>query len=87
MTIALQSDTDDSLNDMIIEYVEDNIIPDEFYDRDHSQPSTLLAKVPPTGISSVQLFEKIHQFNQMETLTNIRKHLAFVACVASLELK
>ena len=44
-------------------------------------------QVPTTDIPTIQLFEKIHQLNQRRRSTSLRKHLAFVTCVASLELK
>ena len=54
---------------------------------DASEIPLLPLKVPTTDIPTIQLFEKIHQLNQRQNSTSLRKHLAFVTCVASLELK
>ena len=87
MRTDLQSEMKNSSVDMTNEFLENNIVWDDCSDWDHSNQSVVLSKVPPTGISSIQLFEKIHQLNQMKTLANIRKYLVFIDCVASLELK
>ena len=54
---------------------------------DASKTPLLSSKVPTTDIPNIQLFEKIHQLNQRRNSTSLRKHLAFVTCVASLEMK
>lgn len=45
------------------------------------------SEVPTTDIPNIQLFEKIHQLNHRRNSASLRKHLAFVTCVASLELR
>ena len=66
--------------------MEDTCQLNDSFDLDESVVSLLPFKVPTTDIPTIQLFEKIHRLNQSQRSASMRKYLAFVTCVASIEL-